>query len=54
MFLLKTDCTYSDFNTSNTKLTPISVRVDRASATEMVDSGAISGWVKSRTIQIGI
>ena len=29
-------------------------RVDRASATEAVDSGSIPGWVKPKTIKIGI
>ena len=29
---------------------PISGRVDRASATETVDSGSILGWVKPKTI----
>ena len=33
---------------------PISGRVDRASATEMVDTGSIPGRVKSKTIKIGI
>ena len=33
---------------------PISGRVDRASATETVDSGSIPGRVKPKTIQIGI
>ena len=33
---------------------PISGRVDRASATEAVDSGSIPGWVKPKTIKIGI
>ena len=32
----------------------ISGRVDRASATEVVDSGSIPGQVKPKTIQIGI
>ena len=32
----------------------ISGRVDRASATEAVDSGLIPGRVKSKTIKIGI
>ena len=36
------------------KLPPISGRVDRASATEMVDSGSIPSRVKSKTITIGI
>ena len=34
--------------------TPISGRVDRASATETVDSGSIPGWVIPKTIKIGI
>ena len=29
-------------------------RVDRASATDAVDSGSIPGWVKPKTIKIGI
>ena len=33
---------------------PISGRVDRASATEAVDSGSISGRVKPNTIKINI
>ena len=33
------------------KLTPISGRVDRASATETVDSGSIPGRVKPRTVK---
>ena len=33
---------------------PISGRVDRASATEAVDLGSIPGWVKPKTIKIGI
>ena len=33
---------------------PISGRVDRASATEVVDSGSIPGRVKPKTIKIGI
>ena len=33
---------------------PISGRVDRASATETVDSGWFSGRVKPKTIKIGI
>ena len=33
---------------------PISGRVDRASATETVDSGSILGRVKPKTIKIGI
>ena len=33
---------------------PISGRVDRASATEAVDSGLIPGRVKPKTIKIGI
>ena len=33
---------------------PISGRVDRASATEAVDSGSIPGRIKSKTIKIGI
>ena len=33
---------------------PISGRVDRASATETVDSGSIPGRVKPKTIKIGI
>ena len=33
---------------------PISGRVDRASATRAVDSGSIPGWVKPKTIKIGI
>ena len=32
----------------------ISVRVDRASATEAVDTGSISGRVKPKTIKIGV
>ena len=32
----------------------ISGRVDRASATEAVDSGSISGWVKPNAKEIGI
>ena len=36
------------------KKLPISGRVDRASATETVDSGSIPGWVKPKTIRIGI
>ena len=32
----------------------ISGRVNRASATEVVDSGSIPGQVKPKTIQIGI
>ena len=35
-------------------LKPISGRVDRASATEAVDSGSIPGRVKPKTIKIGI
>ena len=37
-----------------TSLWPISGRADRASTTEMVDSGSIPGWVKPMTIKIGI
>ena len=33
---------------------PISGRVNRASATEAVDSGSIPGGVKPKTIKIGI
>ena len=33
---------------------PISGRVDKASASEMVDSGSIPVWVKPMTIKIGI
>ena len=33
---------------------PFSGRVDRASATEAVDSGSIPGRVKPKTIKIGI
>ena len=33
---------------------PITVRVDRASVTEAVDFGSIPGWVKPKTIKIGI
>ena len=33
---------------------PITGRVDRASATEAVDSGSIRGRVKPKTIKIGI
>ena len=33
---------------------PISGRVDRASATKVVDSGSISGRAKPKTIKIGI
>ena len=33
---------------------PISGRVDRASATEAVDTGSIPGRVKPKTIKIGI
>ena len=33
---------------------PMSGGVDRASATETVDSGSISGQVKPKTIKIGI
>ena len=33
---------------------PISGRVDRASATEAVDSGSIPGRVKPNTIKIGL
>ena len=33
---------------------PIRGRVDRASATEAVDSGSIPGRVKPKTIKIGI
>ena len=33
---------------------PISGRVDRASATEAVDSGSIPGRVKPKTTKIGI
>ena len=33
---------------------PISGRVDRASATEAVDSGSAPGLVKPKTIKIGI
>ena len=29
-------------------------QVDRASVTEMVDSGLIPGWVKPKTIKLGI
>ena len=36
------------------KYLPISGRVDRASATEAVDTGSISGRVKPKTIKIGI
>ena len=35
-------------------LKPISGRVDRASATEAVDSGSIPGRVKPKTIKTGI
>ena len=35
-------------------LIPISGRVDRASATEAVDSDLIPSWVKPKTIKIGI
>ena len=41
------------FRTLHT-LQPISGRVDRASATETVDSGSIPGRVKPKTIKIGI
>ena len=33
---------------------PISGRVDRASATETVDSGSMPGRANSKTIEIGI
>ena len=36
----------------NPELVRISGRVDRASATETVDSGSILGWVKSKTTKI--
>ena len=36
------------------RLEPISGRVDRASATEAVDTGSIPGRVKPKTIKIGI
>ena len=36
------------------KLKPIGGRVDRASATDTVDSGSIPGRVKPKTIKIGI
>ena len=39
---------------SNRTGTSISGHVDRASATETVDSGSIPGRVKSKTIKIGI
>ena len=41
---------HHDFSTTK----PISGRVDRASATEAVDSGSIPGRVKPKTINIGI
>ena len=33
---------------------PISDRVDRAAATKAVDSGTISGWIKPKTIKLGV
>ena len=42
-------CTYGKYG-----LQPISGRVDRASATEAVDTGSIPGRVKPKTIIIGI
>ena len=33
---------------------PFCGRVDRGSATDAVDSGSIPGWVKLKTIKIGI
>ena len=38
----------------NLQFKPISGRVDRASATEAVDSGSIPGQVKPNTTKIGI
>ena len=40
--------------TSTHQIQPISGRVDRASATETVDSGSIPGRVIPQTIKIGI
>ena len=42
------------FTKNGTKKKPISGRVDRASATEAVDTGSIPGRVKPKTIKIGI
>ena len=42
------------FNSIGAIIWPISGRVDRASATEAVDSGLIPGRVKTKTIKIGI
>ena len=39
---------------SLSKALPISGRVDRAFAAEAVDLGSIPGWVKPKTIKIGI
>ena len=39
---------------SNALWQPISGRMDRASATEAVDLGSIPGWVKPKTIKIGV
>ena len=39
---------------SDSNITPISGRVDRASATEAVDTGLIPGRVKPKTIKIGV
>ena len=39
---------------SQNNLLPISGQVDRASATEAVDSSSIPNWVKPKTIKSGI
>ena len=46
--------TTASWHPSNLANYPISGRVDRASATEAVDSGSIPDWVKPKTIKIGI
>ena len=47
------DCTNKSLR-SLRNFKPISIRVDRASATEAVDTGSIPGRVKPKTIKIGI
>ena len=55
---MNSDCGDSKiFNTNilvKLAIKPISGRVDRASATEAIDSGSIPGQVKPKTIKIGI
>ena len=46
--------TFERFSFFFTTRQPISGRVERASATETVDTGSIPGRVKPKTIKIGI